>query len=75
MSKAYVKKQIGNIEEMVSRMETFRDTLQERYDKMSENRQESDKGVKLYEQIEALDSAISELENVGETLSVFNEDE
>lgn len=63
MNKTYVKKQIGVLEEMVSNLETLRENLQEKYDNMSETRQESEKGEALYAQIDEVQSTIYNLEN------------
>lgn len=51
------------LEEAKNEMETLQEQEQDRYDNMSERMQESEKGCALYELIEALEEAVSRLDD------------
>lgn len=61
-----IMKQLQNLKEQV---ELIRDDAQEEYDNHSETWQESEKGEKLYEDIDYLESAMSDIETAIDSIS------
>ncbi len=54
-------------------LETVRDEEQEAYDNLPENLQESERGQKMEEAVDTLDTAVSDLENVESSLEECKE--
>lgn len=54
-------------------LETVRDEEQEAYDNLPENLQESERGQKMEEAVDSLDTAVSDLENVESSLEECKE--
>ena len=54
----------AKIDEVVKTLETLRDEEQEAFDNLPESLQGSEKGQAMSTAIEAIDNAVSELENI-----------
>jgi hypothetical protein len=74
--KTFLNKSVGDVEQMIDTLTPLRDSWLEAFDGRSEKWQESDKGEKQRERIEALDASLDTLEALKDNLATaVQEDE
>lgn len=69
-----LSKLISQAEEMSAELEAIRDEEQEAFDNMPENMQGGERGDKMQEAIEAMDTAITSLEDFNGQLGGLNDE-